>query len=555
MYLFLKRNHRALFFATWFILNLVQAYSTELLDDEAYYWVYSRFPAWGYFDHPPMIGLLIRAGYSLFQNELGLRLLVVLLNTATVYLISLLITNRSDKLFYAICGSVAVAQIGGMIAVPDVPLLFFVALFFLMYRRFLADDGLVNCLLLAVSITLMMYTKYHGLLIVLLTLISNPSLFRQYQMYLVTAVSLILFLPHLYWQYQHSFPSVQYHLFERSASVYKLQFTTDYLAGQLALAGPLIGWLLIWASIRYKSTSLLERALQFTLIGFYIFFLASSFKGRVEANWTVPAFVALIVLSHQYLRTRPGTAKWIYRTLPVTLLLVLALRIYMMVDIESGRKIGKDEFHNNRQWIDSVVMRAGNLPVVFLDSYQRPSKFWFYHQAKSLALNTTYYRRNNYNFWPIEEHFIGKKVLVVGDYDSIVLKDRFHIPKLQKSGSAINEFYYSFMKAQFSNVNQVVRGDSVFFDFDISAPAEYIQLFSQPPFDTASIQLSILIKDSIIYYPSRTKAKDIKQSASHVSVSFPLQLPGAVYDARLGISSSVPGHPSLNSPGFKLDTR
>ena len=47
MYSFVKKNHRVLFFASWFILNLIQAYFTELLDDEAYYWVYSRFPAWG----------------------------------------------------------------------------------------------------------------------------------------------------------------------------------------------------------------------------------------------------------------------------------------------------------------------------------------------------------------------------------------------------------------------------------------------------------------------------------------------------------------------------
>ena len=100
MYSFVKKNHRVLFFATWFILNLIQAYFTELLDDEAYYWVYSRFPAWGYFDHPPMIAVLIRAGYALFQNELGLRLFVVVLNTATIYLISLLLSNRNDKLFW-----------------------------------------------------------------------------------------------------------------------------------------------------------------------------------------------------------------------------------------------------------------------------------------------------------------------------------------------------------------------------------------------------------------------------------------------------------------------
>ena len=160
-----------------------------------------------------------------------------------------------------------------------------------------------------------------------------------------------------------------------------------------------------------------------------------------------------------------------------------------------------------------------------------------------------------YNFWPIEEQFYGKKVLVVGDYDSTVLNNRFQINKLQKSGSRIHEFYYSFMKAQFSNVRNSVSDRNVSCDFDMSVPEQYLQYFNKMPFDTASIQLSILIKDSIIYFPSQKRVKEIKQPSSHVSVSFLVQLPPAVYDARLGISSSVPGHPSLNSPGFKIEIR
>ncbi len=52
---------------TLLILNLIQAANTELLDDESYYWAYSRFPAWGYFDHPPMIAVMIRRIF-LFQK-------------------------------------------------------------------------------------------------------------------------------------------------------------------------------------------------------------------------------------------------------------------------------------------------------------------------------------------------------------------------------------------------------------------------------------------------------------------------------------------------------
>ena len=41
------------------------------MDDEAFYWAYSHFPAFGYFEHPPLIALFTGAGYWLFKSELG----------------------------------------------------------------------------------------------------------------------------------------------------------------------------------------------------------------------------------------------------------------------------------------------------------------------------------------------------------------------------------------------------------------------------------------------------------------------------------------------------
>lgn len=550
---FLNKHHRFLFFAGWLILNLLQAGETELFDDEAYYWVYSQFPAWGYFDHPPMIALLIKLGYAIFQNEFGVRLFIVLMNGATILLISLLIEGRNDKLFYSIAGSIAVAQIGGMIAVPDTPLLFFVTLFFLMYRKFVNNMNWLNSLLLGISISLMVYTKYHGILIVFFVLLSNIQLFTRYQTYVVAAVSLLFFAPHLYWQYTHDFPSVQFHLFERNASTYRLKYTTEYILGQLALAGPVMGWLLIWSAIRYKTLTASEKALQFTLIGFYLFFLISTLKGRVEANWTVPAFVALIVLSHQYLITRARMAGWVVKVLPITLLLVIAVRIYMMLDIKASDKIGKDEFHQNTTWVEKISNNARGLPVVFLDSYQRPSKFWFYSGVPALGMNTPDYRRNNFNYWPIEDKYFGKSVYAVGTYDSLILKDTFIAPRFRKVGTAIIPFYYSFMKAQFFKVQNQASAQSITTTFDVRIPESYLSFFSSPPFDTASIQLGILnISDTIRYFPSTQRVKQITNKYSRLSVTFPLGLPKGIYDARLGISTAIPGHPSLNSPSFRI---
>src|SRR5688572_3929177 len=128
------RNHRLFFYGCWLLLGLMQAALTELQDDEAYYWLYGKFLDWGYFDHPPMIGLLVKSGYTFFQNELGVRLFPLLLNVLSLLIIEKLIDKKDPFLFYTIALSIAVLQLSGFVAVPDIPLIFFTALFFLFFK-------------------------------------------------------------------------------------------------------------------------------------------------------------------------------------------------------------------------------------------------------------------------------------------------------------------------------------------------------------------------------------------------------------------------------------
>jgi hypothetical protein len=268
----LQKNQRLLFYAGWFLINIVQAATTELLDDEAYYWVYSRFLDWGYFDHPPMVAALIKAGYALFHNELGVRLIFVALNTATIFILQELTGKKDERLFYAVAGSVVIAQIGGILAAPDIPLLFFTALFFLLFRHFLQRMNVINTLLLGICMALMLYSKYHGVLIIFFAFLSNIKLLTKWQAYGAGLVCLLLFAPHLYWQYIHNYPSLQYHLFERNASHYKFSYTTDYILGQIILAGPLMGWLLLWAAYKHRPITGEEKAMQYAFLGTYFRF-------------------------------------------------------------------------------------------------------------------------------------------------------------------------------------------------------------------------------------------------------------------------------------------
>jgi len=409
---FTKDHYKYSFLLGWLVLGLLQAGFTQLMDDEAYYWVYSRHLDWGYFDHPPMIALLIKLGYALFHNELGVRLLMVVINVLTLWITWELLPQRHNRLLYLVLGAMGAMQIGGMLAVPDVPLIFFATVYFWVYRRFLEQQSWKNTLLLGISMALMFYSKYHGILLVLFTVVSTPSLLRVFKFYTACVLTTLLMLPHLYWQYTHGFPSLQYHLVERNAVSYDISYTLEYVLGQLLLFGPLAGWLLLYYAFICPIQSSFERTLKVCLIGVLVFFLFSTYKGRVEANWTVMVFTPAVVLAHQAIIRRKGTWKLLRYLTLATLAVVLVARIYMVWDFAPGIEI-RPEIHHNREWAAALQSRAGHRPVVFLNSYQLPSKYMFYSDnGLSYSVNSRYVRRNQYNYWDTETQLWGQPAMI-----------------------------------------------------------------------------------------------------------------------------------------------
>lgn len=551
---FIKKHHRSLFFLSWFIINIIQAAGTGLFDDEAYYWVYSKFPDWGYFDHPPMISILIKAGYALFHNELGVRLFIVVMNVMSIYIIEKLLPRKNDILFYLLCYSMAILQIGGIIAVPDIPLTFFTALFFLTYRNFLRSPETVNSLILGLVMALMLYSKYHGILIILCVVISNPKLALSPAAWIAVSTGILLFIPHLYWQYSNGFPSVQFHLFERNATSYRFNYTTEYVLGQLVLPGPLTGWLLLFAAFMYKPFDSFEKGMKYALFGIYIFFLISTLKGRVEANWTVPAFIPLVVLSHQYLMDHLKLKKILFKTVPFTVAIVLLVRIYMLLDVKPLSFLSKDEFHKSREWANSIAEKTGNHPVVFLSTYQKASKFWFYTGKPAFSLNTPTYRRNIFNFLPLENTLIGKEVSVVSHDNYEYFKDTINTA-LGKTGYHNVPAYYSFskLKVGISRKFKIKTGTMLRTDLKLTADKGELTFFQDTLYRNLSLNLYIVIDDQIKFtLPTMITLGDINAEEQTLQAMIKIDLPKGIYNARLGIPSAVKGEPSLNSSPIRL---
>ena len=69
--------------AVLIVLRGVLSAFLPLSFDEAYYWMWSKHLAWGYYDHPPMVAFMIRAGTMLFgDTSFGVRAGALLLSAA-----------------------------------------------------------------------------------------------------------------------------------------------------------------------------------------------------------------------------------------------------------------------------------------------------------------------------------------------------------------------------------------------------------------------------------------------------------------------------------------
>mgnify|MGYP001613907659 CR=1 FL=1 len=115
--------------------------------------------------------------------------MVVLSQLAALLIIWLLTDNEQRKkkvnilLFVMLVAILPVFNIYGFIATPDAPLLLFSAVFLLAYKRILKDENWQNTLFLGFSMAALMYSKYHGGLLIILVILSNLRLLKSPKFY------------------------------------------------------------------------------------------------------------------------------------------------------------------------------------------------------------------------------------------------------------------------------------------------------------------------------------------------------------------------------------
>ena len=436
------RNNKIIlyFLLGWTVLNIIQAATLELHADEAYYWLYSRFLDWGYFDHPPMVALFIRFGDSIMHNELGLRILTIIASTTSLYILWLILKSydASAKLFAVVIACMFMCHMYGFTTTPDAPLFFFATLFYYFYRKYLNDDSWLIALVLGIVIACLLYSKYHAVLLIGFSLLSSLKLLKRGSFWLIVVTAAVLFAPHIVWQMHHNWPSLNYHLSERSAEQYHAEFTYLYPLGQLLMAGPLVGWYLFYRGFNAKVNDAFIRCLMVNNIGTPLFFLISSFRGEVQPQWTYIAFAPLILLILISFAQQPKLPKWFLPLAYINIAVIVIARIVLICGIPIGRLKSQFGF---KEWAHVVKQKAGNNYVVFDEGFQNPSKYDYYNNTTTgFAYDSKYYRSTQFDIWPIEDSLQHKRAyfLLVYKYPGLTT-DSIQTPAGKWYGGWIND--------------------------------------------------------------------------------------------------------------------
>lgn len=422
-----------------------------LHDDEAYYWFYSLKLDWGYFDHPPMVAVFIKLGVLLFgKSILGVRILSVVTSTILYWLIHQiqLKFNSAQKPFSSLIFylSIPILSIYGFITTPDVPLLLFGAL----WLKLLLDKSTTwpYVFLQAIVAALLVYSKYHGGIFILLTL---PLLFKKYgavKGFTTGLIAILLFVPHVIWQFENGLPSFSYHLVDRYGG-FKLSYFLNYLISPFVVFGIAICMVNF---IKYKYYFIC-----LTLL--FLTFLIPAFSGRVEAHWLAIGSLLLIPAFSELSKRQ-------FRILAVQALILIIARIAFPFTSHEIRGFKKTE-----SWALSIEDCAKKLPVVFINSYKKAAKYMFYTDGKSISENNTYGRKNQFNL--IERpNFENDPVFLVSPYgtkglsklnESVYGKEFSSFQTANGLSASLDSLQYShkndlvFIELNFSfeNVNQV----------------------------------------------------------------------------------------------------
>jgi 4-amino-4-deoxy-L-arabinose transferase-like glycosyltransferase len=303
------------------LIRIVLAISIDLGNDEVYYLTYAQHLQWNYFDHPPMVALLIRlTTFNLFFTDaffvrLG-PILLAAINTFLMYVIGCKLKNKNTGFIAALLftSSIYTSIIAGVFILPDAPQLFFwIICIYLLIEIVTESSNQTNykLILFGFFAGLCIMSKIHGLFLwigfsMYVLFYKRTLLFNKF-FYLSVLISIVIVSPILIWNIENHFITYTFHsnrvTLDRGINFNS--FFREVLGGAL-YNNPLNYFLIVSALIglylnQYSIDQPIKRLLLITSLPLVFILIFISFFRDTLPHWSGPAFVSLILITSMVL--------------------------------------------------------------------------------------------------------------------------------------------------------------------------------------------------------------------------------------------------------------
>lgn len=396
-------------FAVLAICRMWTAWSLNLAEDEAYYWVWSRNLAWSYFDHPPMVAWMIRASTSIFgESEGAIRLPGVMLSLASVPVMMWGLRPVSEAAA-RLAGLIVLCSPGpalsGTIITPDAPVWFFgcaamaCAARACAARVSAATAGPASSprglwLLFGACLGLAMLSKYTAGLLgpcVAAGLASHPegrTHLKTVWFWLAAMIAAAMMAPVLAWNAQHNWVSFRFqfqHAFAGRGVVW-WRSAGDFVGGVV------LGWtpplfVATAASVdralrQWRATDAISRVWVSCLILPLALFVYSATQRRVEVNWPLLLCIPASALTAMQMVRGPA---WVRACgvggVGVALGATLLLQLPPAINRAAERVRILAQLHGYRE-LAAEVDRLAAGGAVFANRYQDASLLTYYRAKR-----------------------------------------------------------------------------------------------------------------------------------------------------------------------------
>ncbi|MGG9961813.1 ArnT family glycosyltransferase [Ferruginibacter sp. SUN106] len=330
------------------LVRCIIAGCIELGNDEVYYRMYAQYLQWNYFDHPPMVGWLVRFTTInlFFDHELFIRFGAIASAAITTWLLFLC----GQKLTNAYAGYLAAAIytatiygsiIAGTFILPDSPQMvcWAAALYLLIdiskyttVNRIKKRKVLLFGIVCGLGMLCKIHTSFLWLGFLLYLIFYNRQWLKEPVLYCSGIITLLFFYPVIQWNIDNHFVTYLYHSNRVNVSEgdFNINSFLTFAGGQVFYYNPIIFFFIVAAVIAAFKDELpvlssQKKLLLFCSLPLIIMATVISLFKDVLPHWTGPAYSGLILLTACYFSKEKERNNFEKKLMPGPLLFANAL--------------------------------------------------------------------------------------------------------------------------------------------------------------------------------------------------------------------------------------